>query len=297
MSIVYNKTHTVTFTKLKESDLSPLQQKDSWEDFYMVPSSRPYIVVPNPRIQFVNLPRSNTILDTTDFLTKNTTYEAREGDLEFIIDHDRWDNWSESFDALSEFFDGSIFHCVLNDQPDYKYTGRIYVLNYKPDSNYSTVTLHYNFDAECEECTWNEVLFERCQNGNVVNADGMSFETFRITDPIGKNGGTYRFYVKEFVNTVMNHKYYLLREMYRDSGYTDLVARVSFKINDKLNGEWKYIHGEPFLYGGGIIDTYDFTRSEYDDRYIRYLIGMLYNGDAYTTKFYIEKQNTTKIIY
>ena len=140
MSIVYNKSHTITFTK-------DGVEKNSWTDFHMVPSFRPYVVPPPPKFIFVNLPRSNTILDLTTALTNGVTFDVSEGDWEFYIDHDLWNSWSDSYDAISDFFDGSNFTAKLDDQKDYDYYGQIYVSNYIPGEDHSRVTLHYIFDV------------------------------------------------------------------------------------------------------------------------------------------------------
>lgn len=119
----------------------------SWNDLCLVPSSRPYIDTPKPRLQFVTLPRSNRILDLSTSLSNDITYEAREGDWEFYVDHDGWDDWSSAYNVLCEYFDGSNFIIELSDHSEVSYFGKLFIGNYKVGDDYSTVSIHYDIDA------------------------------------------------------------------------------------------------------------------------------------------------------
>lgn len=147
MSIVYDGAHSIIFRKYTDISLTQYYDADTWAYFHMVPAARPYIVLPEPRITLLNIPRSNTILDLTNALTNDVTYNASEGDWEFYIDHDKWTDWSEAFDAISEFFDGSVFDVWLSDQLNYSYRGRVYANSYRPGEDYSRINLHYSFDV------------------------------------------------------------------------------------------------------------------------------------------------------
>lgn len=148
MSVYYDGSHSVTFYY---TDNGSYYKKNTWDDFHLVPASRPYVVAPSPNIQLVTLPRSNNVLDVTNALSRDIVYNAREGDWEFYIDHDKWNSWMEAFDTIGDVLNGRAFKIVLEDQPDIRYTGRINLSSYNPGGDYSRVSIHYNIDVIEEE--------------------------------------------------------------------------------------------------------------------------------------------------
>lgn len=182
MSIYYNGQHTISFYDYCEIDETnktidlgaPI---NTWDYFHLVPSSRPYVTVPNPRIQFVTLPRSSRVLDVTNFYTKDVTYEAREGDWEFYIDHDQWPDWTQSFDALSEYFDGAERYVVLEDQENYIYHGRVYLKDYKANADYSTVMIHYDLDATAIEMIIDKTDYKIVSDKNISFSSRYEIDT------------------------------------------------------------------------------------------------------------------------
>lgn len=149
MSVVYDGIHSITFIREDDSIV-----RNTWGDFHLVPAVRPHIEPPPAQVKMLSLPRSNKILDLTNALTRDVIYDAREGDWEFYIDHDKWEDWTKSFDAYADYFDGSVFYLFLDDEPNYIYHGRVYVADYKPDASYSKIRIHYNLDPLVKEYEW-----------------------------------------------------------------------------------------------------------------------------------------------
>lgn len=148
MAIYYNGKHSITFTRISDGVV-----KNTWRDLYLVPSTRPSIAPPNPKIQMIVLPRSNVVLDLTNSLSKNIIYEGCEGKWDFYIDHDRWPHWADAFDAIGGFFDGTMFRVTLEDDPENYYTGIIKINGYSPDASYSKVTIDYNLNWYMNDTT------------------------------------------------------------------------------------------------------------------------------------------------
>lgn len=287
MSIYYNGAHSITFKKWNDLHTYFVSIKNTWRHLHMVPSSRPFVILPNPRIQFANLPRSNKILDLTNSLTTSETYEAREGDWEFIIDHDKWSDWTESFDALSDFFDGSMFKVVLDDQENCEYSGRVYISNYTPNSDYSIATIHYTLDAECEYETYTVLGSGAVSHQpGTVTVDGESYYKFTLTPDIGINSGTYRFSVKHWGGAWGSELYYLLKETYSDSGHTTVIDRTKYYIytyNNTID-----ISGQKYEYSG--ICTLPEEESIYAS-----VFAISKNTSA--IQYCLESQHVDKIIY
>jgi len=155
MSVVYDGIHSITFIREDDSIV-----RNTWGDFHLVPAARPHIEPPPAQVKMLSLPRSNKILDLTNALTRDVIYDAREGDWEFYIDHDKWKDWTKSFDAYADYFDGSVFYLFLDDEPNYIYHGRVYVADYKPDASYSKIRIHYNLDPIVEEYEWKPYSYD-----------------------------------------------------------------------------------------------------------------------------------------
>lgn len=146
MSVYYNGSHSITFIRIND-DLS----KNTWNDFYLVPSEKPYVDPPKPEFKYVNLPRSNKIIDLTESLTGTVDYEASEGSWKFYIDHERYSNYHTILEELGKFFDGTMFRIIIDDEPGADYTGTVSVESYDPENNYSTVTLAYSLNWYVED--------------------------------------------------------------------------------------------------------------------------------------------------
>lgn len=151
-----------------DGTVSEVSYNNTWADFHLVPSSRPFVIAPNPKVQLISLPRSNKILDLTNALSRDIPYEAREGDWEFIIDHDKYPNWVESFDKLAKYLNGEDVFIVLEDQPNVLYHGRVYADEYSVESNYSTIRIRYNLDVKSTIYHNEETIVETYGDGTEI---------------------------------------------------------------------------------------------------------------------------------
>lgn len=156
MGTIYSGDHSIDFWK---TDSSEILYKNTWDTFHLIPSSRPYIVNPEPRLQIVNVPLTNKRIDRSSYLPEGLTYELQKGQWEFYIDNDtisskEWyptalyytddTKWAWEHYKLFEYFKGGKFEFQLQDlSPIKSYKGRITVSGYSPEADYSKVTLDY----------------------------------------------------------------------------------------------------------------------------------------------------------
>lgn len=119
--------------------------KNTWDDWHIVPSSRPTFSMPEVKENFVDIPGADGIIDLTDSLIKRPTYKNREGDFEFIVVND-YGEWSERYSEIANFLHGRAMKCYLEDDPGYYYQGRFSVDNWKSDKNWSLITIKYNVE-------------------------------------------------------------------------------------------------------------------------------------------------------
>lgn len=140
-------------------------EKNTWTDWHLIPTSRPFVALPTVNEKTVEIPGRNGVIDLTTFLTGSPTYGNRKGSWEFFIsneyfsDTDKWKTWSEAVKTISEYCHGKVLTVTLEDDPKYSYTGRLKV-SYSPQKDYSTITISYDFDPEAKENKEGEDDFE-----------------------------------------------------------------------------------------------------------------------------------------
>ena len=135
--------HSIIFTKNSTT-------KNTWNDFHLIPSSRPVVSIPSRSFKYVDIPGRNGSLDLSNYITGGSVpYTDRSGGFEFVVirDYDGIviDNrsWVERKNELVSFFDGSVMHMTLEDEPDYYYIGRISVESWQTGEAFSTIAINY----------------------------------------------------------------------------------------------------------------------------------------------------------
>lgn len=146
--------------------------KNSWADWYLLPTSRPVINPPKPKTKFVDIPGADGYLDMSTVLTGDITYEARTGSIEFIVDNGQLsaykaDLWSALYSAIMDYLHGQIRKVVLEDDPAYYYEGRLSVNSWKSEANNSKIVIDYTLNpykientSSLEDWLWDTFNFE-----------------------------------------------------------------------------------------------------------------------------------------
>jgi hypothetical protein len=146
MGVYYYGSHSITFTKIVTGTDTRIV-KNSWVDFHLVPSTRPYLAIPKTQSIFVQLPRSNKVLDLTNSLTREKIFEGSTGSWEFYIDLDKWGDWTDAIEALEDYFDGSeILVQFDDDNSKTTYSGMIFISSNTPTDDYPTIKLDYDLN-------------------------------------------------------------------------------------------------------------------------------------------------------
>lgn len=120
--------------------------KNTWDDWHLVPTSRPVISMPELKTQYVDIPGADGHIDMSEALTRYPVYENREGSLEFIVENG-FKDWSALYSEIADYLHGLNKQVILNDDPGYYYEGRMFVESWDSpsDGTWSTITLGYNF--------------------------------------------------------------------------------------------------------------------------------------------------------
>ena len=152
MSVTYNGLHSITFIE-SDQDLSPgetltsfISAKNTWIDLHLIPSSRPFVETPEAVIQMYNDTVSSKVFDITDSVAGGQRFGQMKGGWKFYIDHDKWPNWSTAKNEIEDYINGKKLYCFLTDDRTKLYHGRFILSSWDDGSNYSSITIEYDFD-------------------------------------------------------------------------------------------------------------------------------------------------------
>ena len=167
MTFYYEGKHSVKF-----------DDYDSWEDWHLIPSSRPVIAPPQERTSFVTVPGRHGKIDLSWALTDGPVYDNRTGSLEFIVDRAKWGGWHTAYQTIMAALQGHRSKVILSDDPSYYYEGLCYVNRWRSDERYSTITISYDLypfkkRVIFEENSW---LWDPFDFENGVIGDSVSGE-------------------------------------------------------------------------------------------------------------------------
>lgn len=122
-----------------------LGSKNTYDDWHIVPSSRPVFNPPKQKTNFINIPGGDGALDLSEALTGHPTYNNREGTLEFIV-LNGYQEWNVLYDTILNYLHGKRMNVILEDEPDYYYSGRFAIDNWTSSKDNSTITISYVLD-------------------------------------------------------------------------------------------------------------------------------------------------------
>lgn len=118
---------------------------NTWDDWGLIPETRPLVVPPKVKTNYIDIPGANGSFDFTEFQS-GIHYNNREGSWKFIASNDKTNNmtWAERYAQLLQFLHGKRCRVQLEDDPAYFYDGRLSISDWDSGPNWSTVTIDYN---------------------------------------------------------------------------------------------------------------------------------------------------------
>lgn len=147
--------HSIIFTDQNGSSIN------TWDDWHLIPSSRPVFSPPSLKTRFVDIPGANGYLDLTESLTGYPLYGDRSGSFEFIVDND-FKPWYQTYSDVMDFLHGKKLKAVLEDDLEFFYEGRFTISEWNSKdtiASRSTITIDYNvapfkWSAESSTDNW-----------------------------------------------------------------------------------------------------------------------------------------------
>lgn len=135
--------HSITF-------IGESSWKNTWDDWHLVPSSRPLVEPPEVKTVFKENEGGDGSLDLTTSLTAKPRYRFRSGNWEFIVinngqleDNYSYGKWATRYSDLMNYLHGKKLYAILNDDMNYFYEGRYAVASWRSEKDNSKITINY----------------------------------------------------------------------------------------------------------------------------------------------------------
>lgn len=160
--------------------------KNTWDDWHLVPASRPTFSMPPLQERYVDIPGLNGPVDLTEAITGYPVYGNRTGSFEFIVMNDWYDSdgtltrgrWQERYSEIANYLHGRSMKAWLEDDPEYYYEGRFKLAEWRSEKDYSRISIEYNVGPykwystdTSEPWLWDPFSFETGVIGNGVYTD------------------------------------------------------------------------------------------------------------------------------
>ena len=118
-------------------------EKNTWDDWHLVPASRPVFNPPAQKVKTLDVPGGDGILDLSESLTGYPVYENRSGSFEFYVMND-YSPWHMAYSDIMDYLHGQVLRAILEDDPEYFYEGRFTVNAWKSEKDWSKLVIDYS---------------------------------------------------------------------------------------------------------------------------------------------------------
>ena len=118
-------------------------EKNTWDDWRLVPSSRPVFNPPAQKVKTLDIPGGDGVIDLSQALTGYPVYQNRTGSIEFIV-MNGFRPWHMAYSDIMDYLHGQTMRAVLEDDPEYFYEGRFTVNAWKSEKDWSRITIDYS---------------------------------------------------------------------------------------------------------------------------------------------------------
>jgi hypothetical protein len=145
---------------------------NTYDDWHLIPSSRPVIAPPIERTKFVTVGGRSGSLDYSQSLTHKPVFDNLTGKIEFYVENDWWDNWETAYTTILDALQGKRVELALEDNPAHCYKGLLWVNTWKSQKGNSTITLEYNLQPDRIDRPVKQLVLNRT---SVTLEKGMSF--------------------------------------------------------------------------------------------------------------------------
>lgn len=153
--------------------------KNTWDDWHLVPSSRPVFSPPALKKRSLEIPGASGSLDLTEMPSGYPTFENREGSIEFYVIndpddvHELWRKkdyglWYDRYSTIMAYLHGQRMKAIIEDDRRYYYIGRFTVNEWRSEKDYSKIVIDYDLEpykwsvsTSTEAWLWDPFNFDR----------------------------------------------------------------------------------------------------------------------------------------
>ena len=138
---------------------------NTWSNWHLFPTTRPSVAPPKPVTKLEKVKGFNGYLDYTKVLSSSMTFEDREGSWEFRVIETSTNSWATVFNDIVSKLDGKYFDSiVLQDEPTYKYRGRVTINSWNNNQQQTTIQINYRLnpykrliESKLKDWLWDEL--------------------------------------------------------------------------------------------------------------------------------------------
>lgn len=122
---------------------------NTWDEWHLIPESRPIIEMPQRRTQIVDIPTIDGVIDISESLTGYPVFQNRTGSLSFYVMHEYYTNgmtWKDMHNRIVTHLHGRKLRMRLMDDPDFYYEGYFSMDSWTTDADpgHSRVKISYD---------------------------------------------------------------------------------------------------------------------------------------------------------
>jgi hypothetical protein len=154
---------------------------NTWSNWHLFPTTRPLVAPPKPVTKLEKVKGFNGYLDYTKVLSSSMTFEDREGSWEFRVIETSANSWKTVFNDIVSKLDGKYFDSiVLQDEPTYKYRGRVTINSWKNNQQQTIIQINYRLNpykrlvnSTTKDWLWDELDL-------TSNVDDIFYTSFNV---------------------------------------------------------------------------------------------------------------------
>lgn len=154
---------------------------NTWDTWHLFPTTRPLVAPPKPNTKLEKVKGFNGYLDYTKVLSNTMTFKDREGSWEFRVIEIYQNSWKDVFNDIVSKIDGKYFDSiVLEDDPAYKYRGRVTINSWRNNQQETTIQINYRLnpykrlvDSTTKDWLWDELDLSS-------NVDDIFYTSFNV---------------------------------------------------------------------------------------------------------------------
>lgn len=176
-------------------------EKNTWDDWMLIPTSRPLFNPPKRKTNYIEIPGASSALDLSEALTRYPLYNDREGSMEFYVENSQGEVdpglWALRYSQISSYLNGMKMTAMLEDDPNYYYSGSFWVDSWKSEKDRSKIVIAYRVDPYKYKMTTETLVFDSQNPIRHIGGENHVIEMMPVIPELTITNGSARI---KFVN-------------------------------------------------------------------------------------------------